>query len=269
MAGLTPVSPGSKLRISASDFNACLDAARAYRFGKRGEQDPQTIETGSNIILVRNDSGSDCDELSVLGLDVPVILPTENLASWRRRLAFSGIVPTADHAGKFCVLQEPIASGSIGRAIVSGVFQCVLNVADEDDTHADAAVGVVSSLSTGTSGSAKIVWKESGTGEVYGVVSVAGSGSAETPPTEDGTVWCSKSDLSGGEWVMVVDIGRNATGKAGKIQIISPDAAGVAIELDAALVTASTKKITVREIDACVDGEAKKMLVLASEPYSA
>lgn len=98
-------------------------------------------------------------------------------------------------------------------------------------------------------------------------VGAGGGGAAPTLPTEDGTVWCSKSNLSGGEWVLTVDIGRNATGKAGKLQLLSPNAAGVAVEIDAALVTAAGKKLTVREIDICDAGTDKKMMILASATY--
>jgi hypothetical protein len=92
-------------------------------------------------------------------------------------------------------------------------------------------------------------------------------GGGVSAPTEDGTVFCSKSDLSGGEWDFTVDIGRNATSKAGVLTLLSPNASGDAVVIDAALVTASTKKLTVREIDVCDAGVAKKMLVLASAPY--
>ena len=93
------------------------------------------------------------------------------------------------------------------------------------------------------------------------------SGTGATAPTEDGTVWCSKSDLSGGEWVRDVDIGQNATAKAGVLRIKSPNAAGDAVVIDGALVTASGKILTVREIDVCSSGVAKKMLVVGSAPY--
>lgn len=99
------------------------------------------------------------------------------------------------------------------------------------------------------------------------VMSGASGGSGGTAPTEDGTVWCSKSDLSGGEWDFTIDIGRNATGKAGTITLISPNASGNAVEIDSALVTASARKLTIREIDVCDGGVAKKMLVLASATY--
>lgn len=101
-----------------------------------------------------------------------------------------------------------------------------------------------------------------------GIVMAGAAGGGATPPSEDGTVWCAKADLSGGEWVMVIDVGRNATGKAGKIQILSPNAGGVAVEIDAALVTGAGQKLTIREEDACDNaGAPKKRKILASDLY--
>lgn len=93
------------------------------------------------------------------------------------------------------------------------------------------------------------------------------SGAGGSNPTEDGTVLASDSSGLLGEWTRLLDLGRNAVGKAGRLQILSPDASGVAIEIDGALVTASTKKLTIREIDICEAGTAKKMLVVASATY--
>ena len=86
-------------------------------------------------------------------------------------------------------------------------------------------------------------------------------------PTEDGTVFCSNSGGTAGEWVFDVDIGRNAASKAGVVRVKSPDASGDAVVIDGALVTASTKKLTIREIDVCDAGVAKKMLILGCAPY--
>jgi hypothetical protein len=85
-------------------------------------------------------------------------------------------------------------------------------------------------------------------------------------PTEDGTVFCARSDLSAG-WDRTVDLGRNAVGKAGVLTLLSPNASGDAVVINAALVTSSAKVLTIREIDVCDAGTAKKMLVLASATY--
>jgi hypothetical protein len=317
MADLKPVSPGQPIALSAGDFNAMLDAARAHRARQKLTADEPAAKLQSGIILVKNASGSDGSFLDILAIDVPLILPTDSLNQWRSRVAMSCVSPGSTHAGRYVVLQEPIPAGKMGRAMVIGVTPVNLDVTADTDRFAEVATGVSTSLKTGTTGSARILWKESGTGAKRGVVMLTGEATSSAPhvdtvdptvtdddaagfavgavwinessdrffvatdvttgaavwatgedkPTEDGTVRCSKSDLSGGEWVMTIDLGRNAVGKAGKIQILSPNASGVAIEMDAALVTASSKKLTIREIDVCDAGVAKKMLVLGSATY--
>jgi hypothetical protein len=99
-------------------------------------------------------------------------------------------------------------------------------------------------------------------------ICTGGGGAAALAPTEDGTVFASNSGGTAGEWVRDLDLGQNATSKAGKLRVLSPNAAGVAVEIDGALVTASSKKLDIREIDICKsDGTAGKMLVLGSAAY--
>jgi hypothetical protein len=54
-----------------------------------------------------------------------------------------------------------------------------LDVTASGDRFAEVATGVYTSLKTGTTGSARILWKESGTGAKRGVVMLTG----ESPPT--------------------------------------------------------------------------------------
>lgn len=53
----------------------------------------------------------------------------------------------------------------------------------------------------------------------------------------------------------------------GKLQIFGDVANAVVVEIDGSLVTASSKELTIREIDVCDAGVAKKMLVLGSATY--
>ena len=89
-----------------------------------------------------------------------------------------------------------------------------------------------------------------------------------TPPTEAGTVWASDTDGTAGEWVRDLDLGENDTGKAGKLRLLSPDAVGVAVEIDAALVPSAAKQLSIREVEECDAGVTKKRLILASALYT-
>jgi hypothetical protein len=53
----------------------------------------------------------------------------------------------------------------------------------------------------------------------------------------------------------------------GTLQVYGDTANGVVVEIQGSLVTTTTKKLTVREIDVCDAGVAKKMLILASPTY--
>lgn len=372
MAELKDVTAGQALRFSAGDINACFAAARAHRARQLNTLAEASAFDQAGVVRVKNASGADRGTLEVLAIDVPLILPADNLARWRSEVTFSGITPGTTHAGRYVVLQEPIANGKIGRAMVIGVTPALLDVTAESDRFAEVVSTVATSLKTGTTGSARILWKESGTGSKRGVVMLtgeqgaiythtttanptagddaadgyvvgtiwintttdaafiatdvtaaaavwvpigtsvhtaaadptvnddssdgyalgtiwvntstdaffiatdvtvgaaawsAGGGGGGLMPTEDGTVFASDGAGTAGEWVRDLDLGRNATGKAGVLRVRSPDASGDAVVIDGALVTASGKKLTVREIDICDGTTPKKMLVVGSAPY--
>jgi len=93
-------------------------------------------------------------------------------------VAVKCVTPAAGHTGSFVVLLEPIIDGEIGRAVVSGVTPVKVDVADEAHAYADIAVGQAGYLASGESGSALILWKETGTGQKWALVKI-GMPSAE------------------------------------------------------------------------------------------
>jgi hypothetical protein len=209
MGALQPVSPGQPLRFSAGDINACFEAARAHRERLLRQEDIATSLPQSGIVIVKNNTANDRDILEVLAIDVPLVLPTESLPEWRSRVALSCILPGTTHAGRYVVLQEPIPAGKIGRAMVIGVTPALLDVTAESDRFAEVVSTVATSLKTGTTGSARILWKESGTGAKRGVVMLTGETggqmyihtAAADPTTGDdsadgyvvGTIWVNTS----------------------------------------------------------------------------
>jgi len=127
----------------------------------------------STVVRVLNNSGSNRDKLDILGIDGPLFTPTESVSGFQREPAFTCVTPTADHAGRFVILAEPIPDGKIGRACISGAVPVKVYVNDEDDGFADVKASDATQLDSSTSGTAKILWKESGTGQVYAVVRLA------------------------------------------------------------------------------------------------
>jgi hypothetical protein len=199
---IAKVSPGQKLRIPAEAYNAFVDAAEAYKGQSRQQQvDRNGVPLLPGVALVRNDSGSDQERFAILGLAEPLILPGDNLPGFLEHLTFAGVSPDADlHDHGFCILQEPLAAGAIGRALIAGVSPVRLDVQDEDAATAALVTGIVDSLQTDPSGTARILWKEPGLGPRWGIVHIpAGGGGAALPagqrldtlrllPNEDGEV---------------------------------------------------------------------------------
>jgi hypothetical protein len=103
-------------------------------------------------------------------LTSPLITPSANLREFQRTVAMQGGVPTADDIAKFVVLQEPLATQRIGQAVLSGTTAVKIDVTDESHTAAEMEEGEFGHLKSASSGSARILWKESGTGVKWAIV---------------------------------------------------------------------------------------------------
>lgn len=174
---LKKVRAGDPLNIPATAYNAFVDAALAAR---RGQLDraggPIASRPDAGIILVSNATGTDLDRFGVVGLDAPIIDPADNADGFAERPAMSGVTPTAEHAGRFGVLLEPIADGAVGRAVVAGVTVCRITLASEAHTHAVAAVDATAALASADGGDALILWHEPGTGELWAIIRIGAGG---------------------------------------------------------------------------------------------
>jgi hypothetical protein len=127
------------------------------------------LQTG--IVMVKNNSGSDVARFGVLGIDGALVDPATNADEFAARVVLKGITPTdADHTGKFVVLLESVKSGDVARAYISGVCPAKVDVIDADDTHADVKNSDRASLESRAGGSARVLWKESGTGVKWAIV---------------------------------------------------------------------------------------------------
>ena len=189
---LKKVQSGQPLAIPASTFNSMIDAARAHRSSARQSGGKQTEPLRGQLVTVKNSSGADVGRFGVLGIDDVVFSSTDNLAEFQNNWALDCSEPaTADHLGRFVVLAEPLASGRIGKAYVSGVCAVKIDVQDEDHTCADVNDGQAGSLQSGLVGAAAILWKEAGTGEKWAIVRFAGgdcvTGLFAVKVTEDGS----------------------------------------------------------------------------------
>ncbi len=157
---LRKVKSGDPLNIPAAAYNAFVDAAVDLRQRQHEEsREPQRLRRDNDVILVLNSTGSTVNRFGVLAITDPIIAPTDALEL--ERVAFTGVVPAAEHAGKFAILLETAAPGAIVRAAMGGVVPVKVGLLQPDDEFADVAPGQTGYLNSGDSGPAQILWVES------------------------------------------------------------------------------------------------------------
>jgi hypothetical protein len=121
------VMPGDRLSVPAETYNALQDlvkGAKARRFDSPGPGRAPTLPNG--MIWVRNDSGNALDRFSVVGLVGSIFNPAvaNELPTWQHCFVLSAAAPLAWRP--FAVLQQPLAIGEVGRAMIMGVTPAVI-----------------------------------------------------------------------------------------------------------------------------------------------
>jgi hypothetical protein len=199
---LKKVQSGDKLKIPASTYNAFIDAAQAVK-DKSNFLSSTNKNSDSRKVIVQNNSGGNLDKFEILGISAPYVTPTDNETDFQNRITIVGVTPDIDdHKGKFIVLQEPIPNGKIGRGILSGETIVQIDVDDEAHEFAEITDGESGYLTSTDSGSARILWKESGTGQVWAYVRIGDSVSSmqvyeATADESSGQITIKKLNLDG------------------------------------------------------------------------
>jgi hypothetical protein len=165
------VQAGERIGISASTWNAMIDAAKTHeqrKFNATSQSDP--FHRNGDICKVLNESAQDLPRFGVAGVTGPLIAPSVNLTEFQTRAAFRVGVPTEASHGQFAILTEPIPAGKIGHAWLSGVCPAQVLVTQEEHLHCEAAQGATTALKSDCFGSARILWRESGTGLKWALI---------------------------------------------------------------------------------------------------
>ena len=176
MANKVPkVSRGQRLSFRANHWNAFADAANAHIERQLAGGAGRSVDHWRQgaIVPVRNNSGGDLDRYAVLGIGGPIFGVATPPDDFTREVAVTGTTPDEDsHVGRFVVLQEAIRSNRVGRGMIVGVTPVRIYVEDADeDRFADVCDGVTGYLTTGASGSAHVLYRETqGTGEQWAYV---------------------------------------------------------------------------------------------------
>jgi len=166
------VYPGDPIRYDPHQHNRAVDAVRAVL---RHEHDlsAQPGRYGrkcSGTIPVLNSTGKALDPFSIVALTVPIVGPDVSDDEFKREPALTGVVPTATNRDVFAILQNGAVVDQIVDGMLVGVSLVTIQIDNEDDEFAKAEAGNTDSLVGGSSGPARIVWKESGAGVKWAVV---------------------------------------------------------------------------------------------------
>jgi hypothetical protein len=198
---LKKVSAGDPLRPSARAWNTFIDTAKRVNDSpplKTGGIGTEGIDRNTGIVRVQNSSGSNVERFGVLGINGPAITPTQNSNEFQSRVIIDGITPTtASHTGKFVVCLEPIASGKIGKAYIDGACPAKVDFNNANEELADVKNSNLVSLQGGA-GTARVLWKEAGTGVLWAIILLNATRTARVKVTSAAT---KGSVYNGNVWV--------------------------------------------------------------------
>jgi hypothetical protein len=173
------VTSGEKFQVKADTWNSFIDAAVHHKNTqlKLGADTLRgSLKTG--IILVRNDSGSLLEQFMPVILDDLIIQPDDEEKEQEfksRAPVFSGKKVSADNKDTpFAILQVPLESEKLGKALLQGITPVKVNVGNESHQYAKLDASELVSCSNGVG---RILWKESGTGEKWVLLQLGSGGS--------------------------------------------------------------------------------------------
>lgn len=171
--------PGDNLyeHLTTHSYNSFVDVAnyhKANQFPQRGEL--LDYEPNPFLITFRNDSGAARSRYDILSPTGIVFTPTAALESFQTEPLHICTTPTLANSGKFAILLDAVGTSSsdkYGRAAVVGVWVVKLLVNHVQHQYADVAANSAR-LTSNWYGAAKILYKESGTGEKWAQVIMLG-----------------------------------------------------------------------------------------------
>ena len=148
------VERGQKLAaaFSARAWNRAQDAADLVlaQQAQFGGDSPQSLPPASNIVFVRNNTGSTVERFGVIGIGGPLT----NLAT-SNGIVVDGVMPAA--YGSFAIPMEPIEHGKIGRCACGGVFPVRVSICSDSHLYANPKDNDLTQLYSSTVGLLQIL----------------------------------------------------------------------------------------------------------------
>lgn len=125
-------------------------------------------------VLVKNTSGSPLSSrFGILKVASPrITYSAANAQTFFDEDTLLGTTPAV--AAPFVVVQEPLSADGFGIARLLGLTRVQIEVSDAAHEYADCTT-LTTKLTSGTTGPARILWKEAGTGTKWAVVNLLGA----------------------------------------------------------------------------------------------
>jgi len=168
---LEKVVSGEVLSFSAVEQNAFIDAANAEKarqqnaVGGRGY-----ANTTPGIVDIQNISSQAVDMFDYMVIEDFIFQPLDNLTEYINNASFKANVYDEDNDAHddaaIVVLLEPMAAGTVGKAMIVGATQMRVNVTDEAHKFAMIKSGTTI-LQSAFGGPIRIITKETGTGNKW------------------------------------------------------------------------------------------------------
>jgi hypothetical protein len=183
---LQTLTPGERPGPGKGPFNAAfhnraIDAINLTSRRSATLRGPDRLNSDRDqSIWISNAAGQDLAQFGIVGLGALLSDPATAVGgqvTFENQTAFSSAVPAA--ASPFAILLDPIPEGAanIGRAILVGAAKCTIDVADASHQWAAPIAGNYAKLaSQAEQGPARILWKQSGTGEKLAIVRIGETG---------------------------------------------------------------------------------------------
>jgi hypothetical protein len=167
----TPLS-----QISAEQIAGWNDASRAERQRKiNGGFGAKDMPTTSTVCKVLNDSSGDLPVFAVTVIAGPVFNYDDNPAEFQFNTAAKVAAPgLPTEKAVVAILRDALKDQAIGRATIAGITPVKINVVDAGVDgawqYADVADGNTDHMVMAHEGPARVLWKQSGTGEKWALV---------------------------------------------------------------------------------------------------
>jgi len=174
---LKKVRSGDPLRIPAATYNAFVDAAEDLRQRQHlGGQQATPFNRQPGAVLARNRTKLDQPQFAALWLAGVALHPSTHLQRFRNTTplfelnTWASLPATQQHEQRFAILQEPVKSGKLGRALLAGVSPVQLTMTDPAHGYALPNPDDPQTMRSAWTGACRILWREGGAGLQWAVV---------------------------------------------------------------------------------------------------